>query len=112
MSFLNDSRMSTYSVASNGGTRPGNSSAQISTTTLLNVLNSCNQRSQPYNLESSTSIVVNTWVNARSMINDRIGGTVDIELGRKAWEHARRRAEDGCIVLGFVILSLAQYFDC
>jgi hypothetical protein len=23
-------------------------------------------------------------------------------LGRKAWEHARRRAEDGCIVLAYV----------
>jgi chitin synthase len=44
-------------------------------------------------------LVVNTWVNARTMINDRIGGTVDLELGRKAWEHARRRAEDGCVVL-------------
>jgi len=112
MSFLNDSRMSTYSVASNGGPRPGNPSSQISTTTLLNVLNSCNQRSQAYNLESSTSIVINTWVNAKSMINDRIGGTVDIELGRKAWEHARRRAEDGCIVLGFAIQSLTLFFKC
>jgi chitin synthase len=45
---------------------------------------------------------VNTWVNAKSIIDDRIGGTVDLELGRKAWEHARRRAEDGCIVLAYV----------
>lgn len=45
--------------------------------------------------------MVNTWVNAGSVGSDgRIGGTVDMELGRKAWEHARRRAEDGCIVLG------------
>ncbi|KAF2799840.1 glycosyltransferase family 2 protein [Melanomma pulvis-pyrius CBS 109.77] len=100
MSFVNNSRMSVYSTTSNGGPRPGNSSAQISTTTLLNVLNSSHERGRAYNLESSTSIVVNTWVNSRSVINDRIGGTVDMELGRKAWEHARRRAEDGCIVLG------------
>lgn len=100
MSFVNNSRMSVYSTTSNGGPRPGNSSAQISTTTLLNVLNNSHQRSRAYNLEASTSIVVNTWVNSRSVINDRIGGTVDMELGRKAWEHARRRAEDGCIVLG------------
>ena len=45
-------------------------------------------------------------------MNDRIGGTVDIELGRKAWEHARRRAEDGCIVLGFVMCFLTMYLDC
>jgi chitin synthase len=45
--------------------------------------------------------VVNNWVTASNVGPDgRAGGTVDVELGRKAWEHARRRAEDGCIVLG------------
>ncbi|KAF2713344.1 glycosyltransferase family 2 protein [Pleomassaria siparia CBS 279.74] len=100
MSFLDSSRMSVYSTVSNGGPRPQNSSAQISTTTLLNFIHSAHQRKRPYNLEASTSLVVNTWVDAKSVIDDRIGGTVDMELGRKAWEHARRRAEDGCIVLG------------
>lgn len=101
MSFLNDSRMSMYSTAS-ASPRPNNPSSQVSTTTLLNALHTSFSRSQPYHLEASTSLVVNTWVNARTMINDRIGGTVDLELGRKAWEHARRRAEDGCVVLGSV----------
>ena len=101
MSFVNNSRMSVYSTASNVAGRSGNPSpSQVSTTTLLNNLNTCFRTNQPLHLEASTSLVVNTWVNARSNIDGRIGGTVDLELGRKAWEHARRRAEDGCIVLG------------
>lgn len=101
MSFVNNSRMSVYSTASNAP-RPGNPPSQTSTTTLLNTLNSAYKYGQPYNLEASTSLVVNTWVNTKTINNDRIGGTVDLELGRKAWEHARRRAEDGCIVLAYV----------
>lgn len=89
-----------YSVNSTQAPRPGNPPSQVSTTTLLNHLNGSHKLSQPYNLEASTSVVVNTWVNAKSLENGRYGGTVDLELGRKAWEHARRRAEDGCIVLG------------
>jgi len=99
MSFVNNSRMSVYSTASTHAPRPGQAPSQVSTTTLLNYLNSSYKHSQAYNLEASTSLVVNTWVNAKSVINDRIGGAVDLELGRKAWEHARRRAEDGCIIL-------------
>ncbi|KAF1850435.1 glycosyltransferase family 2 protein [Cucurbitaria berberidis CBS 394.84] len=99
MSFVNNSRMSVYSTASASTPRPGNPPSQTSTTTLLNTLNSAYKHGHPYNLEASTSLVVNTWVNAKMLTNDRIGGTVDLELGRKAWEHARRRAEDGCIVL-------------
>ncbi|KAF7447235.1 hypothetical protein Ptr902_07351 [Pyrenophora tritici-repentis] len=102
MSFVNNSRMSVYSTASASQSRPGNPPAQTSTTTLLNTLNSAYKNGRSYNLEASTSLVVNTWVNAKSIIDDRIGGTVDLELGRKAWEHARRRAEDGCIVLAYV----------
>ncbi|KAF2650420.1 glycosyltransferase family 2 protein [Lophiostoma macrostomum CBS 122681] len=100
MSFVNNSRMSVYSASSNMGPRPGNPSAQISISTLLNALHTSYSMGQHYPLEASTSLVVNTWVNARTLVNDRLGGTVDMELGRKAWEHARRRAEDGCIVLG------------
>ena len=99
MSFVNNSRMSVYSTAS-AGPRPTNTSTQVSTTTLLNTLNTCYKNSQSFGLEASTSLVVNTWATAKSNVNGRIGGTVDTELGRKAWEHARRRAEDGCVVLG------------
>lgn len=38
-------------------------------------------------------MVVNTWLNANQ------AATVDQELALRAWEHAKRRAEDGCIVL-------------
>ncbi|KAF2154371.1 glycosyltransferase family 2 protein [Myriangium duriaei CBS 260.36] len=94
------SRMSTYSNQSN--LRPSNQpSAQLSTTTLLNALHTSFAQGQPYPLESSTSVAVNTWVTALNAGPDgRIGGTVDLELARRAWEHARRRAEDGCIILG------------
>ncbi|KAF2502971.1 hypothetical protein BU16DRAFT_498901 [Lophium mytilinum] len=100
MSFVNN-RMSTFSNLSQGP-RPSNAtSTQVSTTTLLNALHTNYASGEPYYLEASTSLVVNTWVNASNVGSDgRIGGTVDMELGRKAWEHARRRAEDGCIVLG------------
>lgn len=94
------SRMSVYSNPSS--LRPTNQpSAQLSTTTLLNALHTAYHQSQPYPIESSTSIAVNTWVTALNAGPDgRIGGTVDLDLARRAWEHARRRAEDGCIVLG------------
>jgi len=110
MSFVNNSRMSVYSTASTNAPRPGNPSTQVSTTTLLNYLNSSYKHGQAYNLEASTSLVVNTWVNAKSVVNDRIGGTVDLELGRKAWEHARRRAEDGCIILASLHESTPSLF--
>lgn len=90
-------RFSSYSGYSTGtgnghgraNTLQGNSQ-QVSTTSLLAQLNTCFANGQPYPLEPSTSLVVNTWAS---------GGKVDDELARKAWEHARRRAEDGCIVL-------------
>jgi chitin synthase len=111
MSFVNNSsRMSVYSTASASAPRPGPPS-QISTTTLLNTLNSAYKNGRSYQLEASTSLVVNTWVNSKSIVNDRIGGTVDLELGRKAWEHARRRAEDGCIVLASLHESSPSLFS-
>lgn len=76
-------------------------SAQVSTTTLLNALHGSYASGQAYELESSASLVVNTWVTASSNGPDgRYGGTVDSELARRTWDHARRRAEDGCIILG------------
>ncbi|KAF2723368.1 glycosyltransferase family 2 protein [Polychaeton citri CBS 116435] len=93
-------RFSSYSTGSNLGQNNGRSNTMqgqgnvVSTTSLLNQLHTAWQSGQPYPLESSTSLVVNTWKTAEN------GGTVDVELGRKAWEHARRRAEDGCILLG------------
>ncbi len=100
MSFANNSRMSVYSTASTNAPRaPAAASTVVSTTTLLNTLNSAFKNGQSYNLEPSTSLVVNTWVNAKTMENGRIGGTVDLDLVRKTYEHARRRVEDGTLVL-------------
>ncbi|XHG02064.1 hypothetical protein AWENTII_005427 [Aspergillus wentii] len=74
--------------------------SQVSTTTLLNALHSFYTSGQPYQLDASTSLVVNTWLTAtRTTPDGRTGGTIDRELALRAWEHARRRAEDGCIVL-------------
>ncbi|CRK48386.1 hypothetical protein BN1723_016872, partial [Verticillium longisporum] len=78
---MTNPRMSMYSLASEapGGNRgTGQQSTQVSTTTLLNAIHNIYLSAQPY----------------------RLGGTVDASLGASAWEHARRRAEDGCIVLG------------
>ncbi|CAD0020790.1 unnamed protein product [Aureobasidium pullulans] len=102
------SRMSVYSNHSNAP-RPAQPSAQVSTTTLLNALHSVWTSSQPYALESSTSLVVNTWVTSLIVGPDgRQGGTVDAELGRRAWEHARRRAEDGCSTPSLLVPFLSS----
>lgn len=89
-----------FSVASTNQFAPsagGPQTAQTSTTTLLNAVHNIYLSSQPHSLEASTSLVVNTWLTAA-----QAGPTVDPTLAARAWEHARRRAEDGCIVLGYV----------
>lgn len=48
------------------------------------------------------SVVVNTWLTANPPPpNPSTGGTLDTSLGARAWEHARRRAEDGAIILRY-----------
>ncbi|KAH0562134.1 hypothetical protein GP486_003168 [Trichoglossum hirsutum] len=103
----NPYRTSTYSNPSSarGGARTAVSAAQhpaeVSTTTLLNALYATYTSSQPYHLDASTSLVVNTWLTvSNGGVDGRDGGIVDTELAARAWEHARRRAEDGCVVLG------------
>lgn len=86
-------RMSMFSVASDA--MGGPQAAQVSTTTLLNAIHNIYLSSQPHKLDASTSLVVNTWLTA-----SQSGPTVDATLTARAWEHARRRAEDGCIILG------------
>ncbi|KAL1305421.1 hypothetical protein AAFC00_002307 [Neodothiora populina] len=90
-----------YSTASNAHRSALHVAQQVSTTTLLNALHTSYTQAQPYSLESSTSLVINTWVTGLNAGPDGVsGGLVDAELAHRAWEHARRRAEDGCIVLG------------
>ncbi|KAI9726706.1 MAG: hypothetical protein M1834_008641 [Cirrosporium novae-zelandiae] len=96
----NQNRLSSFSNVSAARVAP-QQATQVSTTTILNNLHTAYTSGVPYQLDSSTSLTVNTWLTATTVREDgSIGGTVDPELARKAWEHARRRAEDGCIVLG------------
>ncbi|KUI54886.1 Chitin synthase 6 [Cytospora mali] len=96
-------RMSMYSVASDMPGAPrgtGQQSVQVSTTTLLNSVHNIYVENQPYHLDAGSSVVVNTWLTANPPPpNPSTGGTIDTALGARAWEHARRRAEDGCIIL-------------
>ncbi|PNY24010.1 Chitin synthase 6 [Tolypocladium capitatum] len=90
-------RMSMFSMASEspGGPRTGGpQTAQVSTTTLLNAIHNIYLSSQSHQLDASTSLVVNTWLTA-----SQSGPTIDASLAPRAWEHARRRAEDGCVIL-------------
>lgn len=87
-----------YSMASDamGGSRTaGPQTTQVSTTTLLNAVHNIYLHAQAHGLDASTSLVVNTWLTAAQS-----GLAVDGSLASRAFEHARRRAEDGCIVLG------------
>lgn len=98
-------RYSAYSSQSRGLSPAGPLSSpphgtQVSTTTLLNALHSFYTSGQPYPLDAGTSLVVNTWLTAiQSTPDGKNGSTIDRDLAQRACEHARRRAEDGCIVL-------------
>ncbi|DAA72538.1 TPA_exp: Uncharacterized protein A8136_6341 [Trichophyton benhamiae CBS 112371] len=96
-------RMSIYSALSSVSQDPRSTAqqtTQVSTTTLLNALHTSYASAQGYQLEAGTSLVVNTWLTTTTPgPNGEVGGTLDPSLARRAWEHARRRAEDGCIVL-------------
>lgn len=103
---MTNPRMSMYSMASEGLGAPraaGHQASQVSTTTLLNAIHNIYLSSQSYRLDAGSSVVVNTWLTAAQIGPDgRVGGAVDSSLAARAWEHARRRAEDGCIILGYV----------
>lgn len=98
-----------FSVQSDalGGPRAGGpQTAQVSTTTLLNAVHNIYLASQPHKLDASTSLVVNTWLTAAQGVP-----AVDGTLSARAWEHSRRRAEDGCIILGYVFAILVDMLN-
>ncbi|RMZ75637.1 hypothetical protein DV738_g5399, partial [Chaetothyriales sp. CBS 135597] len=106
-------RYSTYSNPSLGAARSAaQQSTQVSTTTLLNALHAIYTSGQSYQLDASTSLAVNTWLTALNPdAQGRIGGTIDAEIASRAWEHARRRAEDGCTPsIAFAALSALRPF--
>lgn len=89
MSFTN--RQSIYSTTStqNPFANP-NSNPQATTSSLLAALHNAYQAGVPYNIDAATTLVVN------GADGDRL--VLDESLIVKAWEHARRRAEDQTIV--------------
>ncbi|OCT54296.1 hypothetical protein CLCR_00222 [Cladophialophora carrionii] len=107
-----------YSTYSNNSSHVGAARSaaqqptQVSTTTLLNSLHTVYASGQTYQLDSCTSISVNTWLTAVNPdAQGRVGGVVDADLASRAWEHARRRAEDGCIILGSLHPSTPSLFQ-
>ena len=86
-------------------------STQVSTTTLLDALHTAYSSGQTYQLDASTVLAVNTWLTVSTAnVLGELGGSFDRQLAVKAWEHARRRAEDGCIVLGSLHQSTPSIF--
>jgi chitin synthase len=71
----------------------------LTTSNLLSALHNAYQSGSVYSLDSATSVVVNSG-NGRG--SGQFQGVFDEELGMRAWEHARRRAEDQTIVLAYV----------
>ncbi|RMJ16367.1 hypothetical protein CDV36_003964 [Fusarium kuroshium] len=62
--------------------------------TLLNAIHTSYLHSKPYQLDARTSVVVNAWHTS-----SQATPIVDTLLGEKAWEHARRRLENNCVLL-------------
>lgn len=83
------------------------STAPLTTSSLIASLHNSYQTSTPFQIDASTSLVV---VSALAASNSNggtmmtgVGGlgaeTTDTTLTARAWEHARRRAEDQCVVV-------------
>ena len=99
-------RHSVYSTAS--GAMPSNqqASGNINTSSLIASLHNAFGAGSSFQLDASTSLVV-TSALASSGSNGTMGtnvgasgaDTIDTSLTSRVWEHARRRAEDQCVVL-------------
>lgn len=97
MSFSH--RNSIYSTASGPAfqnSAANQQSGTITTSSLLAALHNAYQSGTPYALDTSTSVVVNSGAGQAA---EAFVGVLDEELGMRAWEHARRRAEDQTILL-------------
>jgi chitin synthase len=96
MSFSNrQSIYSTTSAAPYGGMH-SNHPGTLTTSSLLSALHNAYLSGAVYPLDAATSVVVNA---STGRAGAEFVGIFDEELGMRAWEHARRRAEDQTIVL-------------
>ncbi|KAJ8606456.1 hypothetical protein MRB53_040970 [Persea americana] len=78
-------------------------SMHFSTQTLLNASHNAYVAAEPVSIEPSTSLVLNSWrTSSQGSRDSRVGGTVDPALAKRVWEHALRRWENACLVLGCV----------
>lgn len=100
MSFSNN-RHSIYSTTSAApyGNMPSTQPGTLTTSTLLSALHNAYLSGSVYALDAATSVVVNAGAGRGT---SQFVGVFDEELGMRAWEHARRRAEDQTIVLAYV----------
>ncbi|KAK6336816.1 hypothetical protein TWF718_009604 [Orbilia javanica] len=99
-------RHSVYSTASGTMSSTPQASGNINTSSLIASLHNAFQAGSSFQLDASTSLVV-TSALASSGSNGTMGtnigasgaDTIDTSLTSRVWEHARRRAEDQCVVL-------------
>lgn len=98
MAFSNN-RHSIYSNASGSpfqGVTPVGQAGNLTSSALLAALHNAYLSGTPFSLDAATTLVVNSGVGQSQ---SSFVGIYDEELGTRAWEHARRRAEDQTIVL-------------
>ncbi|KAK6346733.1 hypothetical protein TWF696_006845 [Orbilia brochopaga] len=106
------SRHSTYSNAGTLSTTP-QASGTVNTSTLIASLHNAFQTGTSFAIDAGTSVVVTSALAASGStgtMNTGVGSagadTIDVSLAMRAWEHARRRAEDQCVVIASLAPSL------
>lgn len=96
IAIMANNRHSVYSTTSGFVPLGAGSNQQITTSSLLAALHNGYQSGVPYHVDASTTLVVNSNQHDSKLV-------VDEALGVKVWEHARRRAEDQTILVGYGI---------
>lgn len=81
-----------------GHVSPRPRSLHSTNVTLLNAIHTSYSHSKPYQLDARTSVVANAWHTS-----SQATPIVDTLLGEKVWEHARRRLENNCVLLQYVL---------
>lgn len=97
MSFSNRHSIYSTTSASPYAANTQQAGGQVTTSNLLSALHNSYQSGTPHTLDASTTLVVNS---GNGLGNAGYGGgVIDENVGTRAWEHARRRAEDQTILL-------------